>query len=426
MTNTFRTLPFLCLSILIFFLCYFHTVVEGNSCFAGTLSVVKAKHNQAESIKNPSYKNSFSSYSLPELKMFGVVLIPRNAYIQDSYRGIKFLASPKSKYTKKQLELLKSFIDRTPPALLEPGPSAIVTYGHGEVNLPPGTSPLSLAMASGPYVFFNSSAFNTKGIFSAGSIEGVFRAFVHELVHVLQFHKAASSIDRKKALDLFNENGLQTIWNNAALKTSLVKSFVDITGWRLKKTPYSTVARLDDFKQEKTSSYGKASVLEDMAETVSLVTIGDLTELSNGRINWAVSLLGFPSLKTALYGTFPYSTLYKPVKLHGASVIRFDRSKKRMFRKKYPFVDLEYFVNTQKGSYPKIIRHMQKAFIQRGWNERYSKTVNLSHGVIKRVMAFDGKWRDIYLEIITYDLAKDYILKPSGTIVTVLSGYKNH
>jgi len=85
---------------------------------------------------------------------------------------------------------------------------------------------------------------------------------------------------------------------------------------------------------------------------------------------------------------------------------------------------LEYFVNKREGSYSRIVHHIQEAFIQRGWSKRYSKKVDLPHGVIKRIMAFDGKWRDIYLEIITYDFAKNYILKPSGTIITVLSGYK--
>ncbi len=417
---------FPCLTLLIFFLFCSgpYKTIGCDSCFAGTLNIVKTKDYENGPEKGISNQKSFSEYSIQELKMFGVVMVPQNAYVQDKYRGINFLATPKSKYTKQQLTLLKFFIDRTPAVLLDPGPSAIVTYGSQEIRFPPGSSVLSLAMASGPYVFFDTSTFNTTGIFSAGSIEGIFRAFLHELVHVLQFHRAAASINRKKALARFNNRGIQVLWNQVVLKTSLIKSFVDVTGWSWKERAHSIMVLLDNFDQEQTSRYGKANILEDMAETVSLVTIGDLTQLSKARIDWAVNLLGFPSLRAALFSTFPYSTLYKPIKLHSASVTKFDTSMKTAFKNKYTFVDLEYFINETKRSYPKIVRHIQKAFIQRGWNKKFSKTVNLPHGVIKRIMAFDGRWRDVYLEVITYDFARDYILKPSGTIITVLSGYK--
>ncbi len=389
---------------------------------AGTLEItfLEKGHDKGHDVLKG--QETFSPYTLEELRMLGVVMPPRGARVQETYKGIRFLASPSSRYSKRQLELLKMFIDRTPRLLLSPGPSAIITYRKGEVHFPPGTSALSLALASGPYVFFDSSSFNTRGTFSAGSTEGVFRAFEHELVHVLQFARTTSSMDMEKALFRFRKRGVQKIWNRQALDTKLVRSFVGVTGWSF--SPRSHRVRLHNRKDEKTSSYGKKNVLEDMAETISLVVVGDTTQLSRGRINWAVKVLGFKNLREAQKGTFPYSSLYKPVRLWGKGVTQFDGSKTALFRKKYPLVDIEYFVNREQNSFEPILKYLESEFPRRGWRRLYAKSVRLKNGVQKRIMSYKGRWRDVYLEVITYDYATGYTLKPSGTIITVLSGYK--
>ena len=412
-------------AITLLFLSYSSFVLNlPDKCMAGTLEVMRVDNYHRKLTRNPTH-NTFSPFSIEELKMFGVVQVPDGAFVQDTYKGIKFLASPKSRYTKKQLKLLKAFIDRTPSVLLNPGPSAIVTFKRGEIHLPIATSPISLAMASGPYVFFDTSSFNTKGTFSAGSIDGVFRAFIHELVHVQQFHRAVAAIDRKKALEAFRNQGRQTIWNDIALKTKLVRSFMEVTGWTIsKRSPYRWIIRLNDTKAEKTSSYGKRSILEDIAETISFVTIGDLTPLSKSRVKWAVKFLKKASIYEILRDTFPYSSLYKEVKLYGASVIKFDKSKIFWFKKHYSIIDIEHFISKEKGSFYRINQYLQKEFVKRGWSKNFTQSKKLPHGVIKRIMSYRGKWRDIYLEVITYDYSKNYTIKPSGTIITVLSGYK--
>ncbi len=389
---------------------------------AGTPEIALQEKNPTHGHDDPTPHKTFSPYTVEELRMLGVVMPPRGARVQEIYKGIRFLASPSSRYSRRQLELLKMFIDRTPRLLLSPGPSAIITYRKGEVHFPPGTSPLSLALASGPYIFFDTSAFATRGIFSAGSIEGVFRAFEHELVHVLQFNRTTSSMDMEKALFQFRQRGVQKIWNRQALDTEFVRSFIGVTGWNI--SPRSHVVLLRNRRDEKTTLYGKKSVLEDMAETISLVVVGNTTQLSRGRINWAVNVLGFKSHLEATRGTFPYSPLYKPIKLSGKSITRFDKSKTALFKRKYPLVDIEYFVNREQNSFEPILKHLESEFPRRVWRRLYAKNQRLKHGVRKRIMAYEGKWSDIYLEVITYDYATGYTLKPSGTIITVLSGYK--
>ncbi len=366
---------------------------------------------------------TFSDFSREDLRMLGVVLLPADAAVQESHQKIKLLATPGSRYSQKHIALLKYFIGRTPSVLLDAGPAAIITYKRGEVRMPLGSSPLSLAMASGPYIFFNTGAFVTGGIFSAGSLEGVFRAFVHELVHVFQFRKAVSQIDFARARDRFRSRKRQVRWDREALKTPLLQSFAKITGWEISGKQHK-YARLRQRKTEKTSSYGKASILEDMAETVSLVVVGDLAPLSTARIKWAVTLLGLPSVEAALQDTFPYCELYKQVNLMGTGVTQFDKSRKEAYEKKYKIVDLEHFVDERVGRFEKIVAFMDKAFLERGWQRTFSAQRRLRHGVKKHVMEYGGRWRDVYVEIITYDDASDYALKPDGTIITVLSGYR--
>ena len=389
---------------------------------AGNLEITFTGNGPATGNGGSNHQETFSPYTLEELRMLGVVMPPKGARVQETYKGIRFLASPSSRYSKRQLKLLKMFIDRTPKPLLSPGPSAIITYRKGEVHFPLGTSSLSLALASGPYIFFDTSAFDTRGIFSAGSTEGIFRAFEHELVHVLQFARTTSSMDMEKALSQFRQRGVQKIWNRQALDTELVRSFIKITGWSI--SPHSHLVLLRNRRDEKTTLYGKKNVLEDMAETMSLVVVGNTVPLSRRRINWDVSALGFRNLLEAIRDTFPYSPLYMPVKLSGKGVTKFDGSKTALFMKKYPLVDMEYFVNREQNSFKPILKHLEREFPRRGWRRLYAKNVRLKHGVRKRIMAYKGRWRDIYLEVITYDYATGYTLKPSGTIITVLSGYK--
>jgi len=368
--------------------------------------------------------NTFSDFSREDLRMLGVVLPPAKAAVQERYKKIRLLATPGSRYSRRHVALLKYFIDRTPSVLRNPGPAAIITYKRGEVRMPVGSSPLSLAMASGPYIFFSTGAFNTNGIFSAGSLEGVFRAFEHELVHVLQFQRALSQIDFARARALFRSRNKQVRWDQATFRTPLVQSFAKITGWEIVGNRYYKYARLRQRETEKTSSYGKASILEDMAETVSLVVVGNLAPLSSARIKWALKLLGLPSVKAALQGTFPYCRLYKPVKLMGTGVTQFDMSRKKAYERKYKVVDLEHFVDDHSGRFEEIAAFMQKAFLDRGWRRKLSVRRRLRHGVKKHVMEYSGRWRDLYLEIISYDDASGYALKPNGTIITALSGYR--
>ncbi len=357
---------------------------------------------------------TYSKFSRNDLKMLGVIAPPKNAFLQDTYKGIKFIATSKKVYSKDQLMLLKYFIDRTPAALLKYAPSAIV-------NAEAGLLPTSMAQASGPYVYFNSRAFHTGGFWSAGSIEGVFRGFVHELVHVLQFRKTVRSMDLAKARKRFKQHKRQTLWHHALMNTDLISSFAKVTGWALKKS-FITTARLKDFKHEKTSNYGRTSIIEDMAETVSFVVIGDLSPLSRQRVEWAINLLGYPSLEKTLEYTFPYNGELEAARIAGGSrITQFDRKKKKAYKKRYFFSDTGHFIS--KAGYNKVVHLLKEGFRQRKWKIILSKNLLLKHHVKKAVMEYQGKWRDVYLEVISFKEATGYLMKPDDTIITVLSGY---
>jgi len=374
----------------------------------------KADNNETGS---PDTLQTFSKFSKDDLKMLGVITPPKNAYIQEEYKGIKLLATPKRSYTKKQLLLLKYFIDRTPSVLIKGGPSAII---NTDVEL------VSRAQASGPYIYFDSSDFSTDGFFSAGSLEGVFRGFVHELVHIYQFRQALKEADLEKAREKFKQSKSQTLWSSVVMKSNLIESFANVTEWELITYKYVDAknARLKDFKNAKTSDYGRVSIMEDMAETISFVTIGDLTELSKQRIRWTVDLLGYKSLDEALHNTFPYAKPYKLV-LMGSGITRFDRSKKAQYKKQYKIIDIAHFVSDRKGKhYQEIVSLLEQGFHQRGWEKILSKELTLKHHIKKHIFEYRGKWRDLYLEVISYEDATGYLTKPEETIITALSGYR--
>ncbi len=359
-------------------------------------------------------QETFSSFNIEDLKMLGVIHPPEGAFVQEEYKGIKFVASPENRYSEDQLILLKYFVDRVPPVLLKYGPSAVV---NGEVGFLP-----SLAQASGPYIYFDSSAFHTGGFWSAGSLEEVFRGFVHELVHVYQFGKAMEIVDLREAREKFSRVKRQTIWKYAVMRTELVDSFARITGWKLRRGRITT-ASLKNSRAERTSNYGRVSIIEDMAETVSFVVIGNLTQLSERRVGWAMDLLEVPLWKEAMKYTFPYSDRFKLVKMRGG-VTKFDHSKKKEYGERYRVIDLAHFIGKEDGHYEEMVSELKQGFEERGWEKTLSKSLRLEHGVKKSLLEYRGKWRDVYVEVISYEDATGYLTKPEKTIITVLSGYR--
>ena len=346
--------------------------------------------------------------------MLGVVNPPEKALVQAEYKGVKFLAVPDNRYSKDQLALLKYFIDRTPSVLLKYGPSAVV---NGKTGFLP-----SLAQASGPFIYFDSSAFHTGGFWSAGSLEGVFRGFVHEMVHVYQFGKAVEIVNLQKAVEEFRSLKRQTLWEHALMNTDLIDSFTRVTGWELDKG-HITIARLKNFRAEKTSNYGRVSIVEDMAETVSFVVIGDLAQLSGQRVRWTLNLLGYPSLEKVIQYTFPYSDKFKLVTM-GSGVTKFDGSKKAEYNRRYGITDISHFIGKENGQFQEIVTVLKQGFSHRGWKNILSKELRLKHDIKKYLLEYQGKWRDVYIEIISYEDAKGYLIKPEKTIITVLSGYR--
>jgi len=387
--------------------------------------LARAVRQTPENLESNGTSKTFSPFTLEELEMYGVVLPPRNAYIQDCYRGIRFLATPRARFSEMDLKILKLFIDRSPIVFLRPGPAAIINWQDGEIQLPFGMPKHFIAIASGPYIFFDAHSLAVRGNMAMDSVENNYRAFIHELIHVLQFQEVVKSVNEPDAISLFRDHGEQTLWNLAALDTDLVKSFVGVTGWRVKNLGGCERISLEDKRTEKTTAYGKKGVLEDVAETISFIVIGDTSDLSKSRVKWALKILGYKDERAALMYTFPYSSMFKQVRLLSPGITKFDSRHIIDFKKRYWLVDLEHFVSEKAYSFPKIVSFLKREFSRRGWLKEFSHQRILKHGIRKQIMKYRGKWRDVYLEAITYDYSKDYLLKPAGTVITVLSGYKD-
>lgn len=395
------------------------------------LKTPSAPSNQAQSI-TPSptlalaptesgggyHEDTLSNFSLDQLKSLGVIPLPTGFSVQDEYKGIKLVKSPKQSFSDVQLKLIKMFIDLTPYKLLTPGPSAIVTYGDGEVSA--RTTSQEVAFASGPYVFFNDKSFNqSEAQFNAdGSIDTVYASFEHELTHVAQFNTMIISLD---TASLNNQISEGKGWTDLVFEGSFMKSFGQTVGWTVDEKSNPPIYTLKDLKNAKTTDYGKTGVMEDMAETVSGIINTRDYQFSDARVKWTDDFLN--ETKDILkINKFPFSAKLELVKVTLGNV-EYDKTKETDYKSKYPLTDLEYLSDSTLHDIDNIKNYFQTEMTDRGWSGSFTKSTD-SHNVIHYKGDFIGAKRDIYLEIISYDDATGYITKPNGTIVVAISGYK--
>lgn len=376
--------------------------------------------NSSTSLKNRQYDpTTLSIFSKDELRKIGVIALPEGFQVQEEYKGIKVVSSPKKSYDKTQLGLLHYFIDRTPQKLLSPGPSAIVIYNKDEIQTGGLGPPLStVAFASGRYIFFNEHSF-TGGLFGGltadNSIDTAFYAFEHELMHIAQFNinlgLIASKIDSTPL-----EQSMP--WTQIVLSSELIENFAKVAGWEKDTSDAEKGYRLTNKESEKTTEYGKSAIYEDMAESIAGVILAWDHEFSDSRRDWALNFLK-ESPENLKKSKFPFSTNFQLVQ---TTFPRYDYSKKEEYKAKYPLVDEQVFYQENANTLESIKMYLAQELLLRGWQGSFSKEVK-DDGVEIYKGNFVGNGRDMYIELRTYDNATGYSQKPSGTQIVAISGY---
>lgn len=358
---------------------------------------------------------NLSYFSDIELAKLGILPLPKNFEVQEIYKGIRFVRSQKKSFSPLQLDFLKMFIDITPQKLLTPGPTAIVTYDRGEIKQGVNLSQKTAAFASGSYIFFNDESFNPVYPLADTSIDAVYYTFVHELTHVAQFNDILYKLDKKTIDESYN---MGLTWIDLVLHSNLIKDFASLTGWEINSIGGRIQYKLTNPDLTKTSTYGKSQVHEDMAESVAAVVTTNTKSFSQSRIEWVQRFLNEDLVSISKH-KFPFPRNMEQVT---ANNLQFDESKENAMKIKYGYTDRQIFVSQEINSINQIEAFIRTELNTRGWKGSFTRSTDKDN-VIRFKGDFKGLYRDMYIEIYSYDEAIGYIIKPQGTLMIVISGY---
>lgn len=378
-------------------------------------------------LTKPLDPETLSFYNKDELSMLGVIPLPENYYVQETYKGISFVASPTSSYSEYQLFLLKYFIDLTPPILLQDGPTAIITYSPGELDEDVELNQEEeAAKASGTYVFYNQNSFEPKEIDGQrvdNSVDAKYKLFVHELAHVYQFNESAGELSPRE-IEENAKNGRN--WLDLVLVDDLTIGFASNTGWQKVESDSGIEYVLSEPEKEKATDYGKRAIHEDMAESISYTILTNTNNLSESRVNWVYEIFGFADDQLT-YGKLPVMQGTESIspEFPKSLASTFDLSKEEEFtgNRRYQFVNSQAFILKEKNSIDSVSAYMLMELGNRGWEGFLEKETDINF-VTTHKGSFNSHRRDIYLEMKTFDNALNYSTKPEGTIIYVVSGYK--
>lgn len=368
-------------------------------------------------ITNRKYINpeTLSFLSKSQITKFGIIGLPENFVVHSEYKGIKFVSSPKHAFEEHHVKLIKYFLDIIPQKLIEHGPTAIVMLHRSELPSYLKIDEKTIAFASGTYIFFDENTFNPQNPLADRSVDAWFYTFVHELTHVLQFNMALDEIEKIK--DSRNKN---LSWLDIISNSVFMRLFASYVGWEVYFRDGIYEYTLKD-KDAKTTEYGKTKIYEDMAETMAVViTDQNVARLSTERVKWVYEFLGIDP-KELIINRFPIFNFAQPVIIPN---LEYDYSKEVELKKFYEYVDKQFFVTSgvYKNSISKFTNEFKSELEKRNWRGSFIKSEDF-YKVQRNKGFFDGVYRDVYIEIISYESAWGFEKVPDGIIIVVLSGY---
>lgn len=375
----------------------------------------KEENITSNSVQDRKYNEyTLSKFSNEEIDRLGILDIPIGFSVQYEYKGIKFVRTPKKSFTYQQIGLLKYFIDITPTKLLNPGPAAIITFDKGEISPRHNLSDDTIAFASGMYMFFNDISFNS--IKNDHFVDNAFATFIHELMHISQFHYVFEELGYEKALELVEKNGYS--WVDLVSYSKLTKNFADATEWEYDpQIGYF----LNSDENVLTTDYGKTSIYEDMADTVAAVVTTRFDLVSESRIIWTLNYLQENSvgIKLKKLPVYPNSKL---VNLEGANFID---SIKQEYSRKYDYVSVSTFYYDKEKSINEVVSFFETEFDDRSWTVVKPIYKTNTNSVITYEGEFSTGVRNSYIRIYTYDyVGSGYNISLNGTVVVLICGFK--
>lgn len=365
---------------------------------------------------NNIYPDTLTFLSKAEIDNLGIIRLPPNFNIIDEYKNIKFVSTPKYSFEDYHIKLIKYFLDLTPNKLLEYGPSAIIMLNREEIPENVDLHDDMVAFASGPYIFFHDKTFNPENPLADNSVDSWFFTFIHELMHTVQFNIAL-----KEFRKLNNNQKRYISWLDIVKNSTFIKDFANYVGWDISYERDGYKYKLRD-SNAKTTEYGKTLVFEDMVESVAVVvTDQNINILSDERINWVYTFLNITDKSDLSVHRSPIFNYATPVIM---SNLEYDFNKELDLKNAYKYVDKQIFITNDiyKSGINKLSIELTNDLKNRYWNGKFVSSQDIFN-VKKYKGFFDGLYRDMYIEITSYENAWGYENVPDGIIILILSGY---
>lgn len=219
--------------------------------------------------------------------------LPKDIQGEVEYKDVKFISTVTRPFSETEIQILKSIIDNLPQKLFDYRPWAIISTSFESEDIS-RSNPEGVAFSSGPYIFVGDVTFKKQASFDTGTYRGLTRIISHEIAHNAQF---------------FETRSIPTEYEESFLEnSSLVQDWVSVTGWV--KNGQNWYLPSD----QKTTEYGRSNPVEDMADAIGSLIIGEEYNLSNERIDWVLEWLG-ATKEEILVGTLPLSSTLKQRKV---------------------------------------------------------------------------------------------------------------
>lgn len=279
----------------------------------------------------------------------GYETIPTDIISEVTHRDVRLISTKRRPFTQQEITLLKLIIDMVPQKLFDYRPWAIISTRFDTEEFLTHINPDGVAFTSGPYIFVSDVTFTKQNSYDTGTFRGLMRVMSHEFMHVAQF------FDTKK----FPESFVHTYLESADITQDWIKT----QGWTLEGKHWV----LD--KDQITSDYGRSSPVEDMADAVGAMVIGDEYILSQSRADWVMKWLGI-SRETLYMGTIPLSPTLKQRKTETSDI----RYITKYYDETALIQDIMHFQSTKTISIKDQSEYYAKEFEKRGW----SGTINSS------------------------------------------------
>ena len=350
-----------------------------------------------------------------ELAKLGVITIPENSVVEDTYKGIQLISTPSRELNDEEIAQIKFYIDNLPSKLTSSGPLAIISVTKSSLGNIGLSNPLIVAFASGPYIFVTDQTFEGNFIQKGVSFDDVEKTMAHEFMHVQQFY----SIPDQK-LDTALDSNMITI--DLAKDSENVIDFAKEVGWQENIDSGGNILSWqlgEDDGSQKTTKYGKTSPAEDLSESISYLIMGEGFQFSKSRISWCEEFLG-ESEDELVKGRIPIysdSTRVKVIFGEGYNVNKFQQ-----YQEIFHFADAQNYNVEEENQIDLIADFYREEFESRKWKEKEWKNQTSLEGVETFTGVFTYGKRQVDIEIESYDSAQGFIVKPKGTLISVISG----